>query len=124
MPQKLRPSAIRGIFAIRAHRHQRFKLVHFHFVRRVVFLSGIDEHRSRFRDVPPRIEEHTKRFLAVSPRSPRFLVIRLERFWHRVMEDVSDIWFINPHAERNGRADDVARIIRPRILVGFTYVVV
>ena len=40
----MRPSAIRGIFAIRAHRHQRFKLVHFHFVRRVVFLSGEVQH--------------------------------------------------------------------------------
>ena len=74
----------------------------------VFFLSRFAEDIFPGQKVLPRMQQHALGFQPVAPGSARLLLIVLDRFRHRQVDDEADIRAVDAHAEGDGGDDQIA----------------
>ena len=75
------------------------------------------EHDAPLEKVRRRVDQHALGLETVTTRSPRFLLVVLERLRRACMHDEPDVGPIDPHAERDRCDDDVRVLVEERILI-------
>ncbi len=75
-------------------------------------------------EVGRRVDEHAFGFETVAAGTARFLLIVLERLWRAGVHDEADVGAVDPHAEGDGRDDDVDLFVEEEILVAAAFAVV
>src|SRR5438045_9617197 len=81
----------------------------------LAFAFFLDE-ASLFHDIARAEEQLTFTGQAIAPGPPRFLIITFDVLRQIVMNNKTDIWFVDPHSERNRRRNH-ARVVEPKTLL-------